>query len=308
MFGPIQAYFPHAVFPPLSGVEAHSSVIPGGFSHSLDSYCCIHSGDPLSIGGGAPPNRPLQIIVAGDTDTGLVREKNEDSHAILPDKKLFLLADGMGGHLGGRVASQMAVRLVGALFQVESGMSPQDRTDRLMRSIEIASRQIFERSKRDRNVQGMGTTLVALHLDEIEGRFYAAHAGDSRIYRIRKDAIEQLTEDHSLINAWRKMGLPARSTEALPKHIITRALGLEELIEVDVTRDRLEDDDLFLLCSDGLTDVLFDDAIREIILAHEDLEAAAKELVRRANEGGGIDNITVVLVRASRPPAPRESV
>jgi len=266
----------------------------------LDIYCRISNGDPHSGSGGVLPGGPFQIAAAGKTDTGCVRANNEDEFVLLPKKSLYMVADGMGGHQSGEVASRMAVASVGRIFQASPGLSASQRMENLKTSVELASDALFWKAQKNPDLFRMGTTIVALHLDELGGLFCAAHVGDSRIYRIRRGKIEQLTRDHSLINQLIDMGCTPEFAAQARRNIISRAVGLAEAVEADMQSGPIEAGDVFLLCSDGLTDVLYDEAILEVVLSHEEPEVACRELIQRANEGGGPDNITAVLVRANK--------
>ncbi len=286
-----QAFAPH---------EGQVAAVSPGFVQPLDRYCHISNDNSVGIGGGGPPKRLFTLQAAGATDPGLVREKNEDFFSFLPGKNLYLLADGMGGHNGGEVASRMAVDVVGNFYQPGSDWTAERRLDNLKATIDLASFKVHEAAEADTSLSGMGTTLVALHIDDQEGRYYTAHAGDSRIYLIRHGRIQQLTEDHTLVNSCRLMGTSEEKLRKLPKHIIVRSVGLEEAAEAEVSHGAVEVEDIFLLCSDGLTEILTDDEIRRVVVMHPDPQDAAKELVLQANEGGGPDNITVLVVRVNK--------
>jgi serine/threonine protein phosphatase PrpC len=258
---------------------------------------CITSNGPDAIGGGALVWR---FEAAGRTDVGRIREENQDAFQLNPEKGLYVLADGMGGQRGGAVASRMAVEGLVDFAQFLPSMKAAERLDVLNGAFQMCSSQILSRGIGDPELSGMGTTLLALHLDEASGRYCIAHAGDSRAYRIRKHRIEQLTEDHSFHNECRNMGIPEDQWRRFSKSIITRAVGLYDRVHTDLLTDELQDGDAFLLCSDGLTEPLLDAALLQIVDDHEDPQAACDALVKLANEGGGPDNITAVLVRALR--------
>ena len=235
-------------------------------------------------------NTSLKVSVFGLSDIGLVREKNEDAWKALPDGGLFLLADGMGGHQGGSVAAQLAVTQMGeALDNIEAG--------EIVSSIERVNQAIYKTSQSDAALSGMGTTLCCLYLHEDEATL--AHVGDSRIYRLRGKELEQLTEDHSLVSELKSMGaLNDQDTETFPyKHILTRALGTNPIVEVSHQKIPLKVGDLFLLCSDGLTNFVSDTEILDILSKEALLERGAFCLIDLAKKHGGGDNITVLLVR-----------
>lgn len=251
----------------------------------------------------------MNFIAAGLTDVGLQREHNEDSFCILPEHRLFIVADGMGGHRAGDVASKMATHAVASFFQATASedatwpfaFDPNLSVDenRLVAGIKLANRKIFEASVKHREVHGMGTTVVGALYARDRGRMYVAHVGDSRAYRLRGDEITQLTRDHSLLNDY-LMVMPDMSEEQmaeLPKNVITRALGMQDAVEVDLVSDEPQPGDRYILCSDGLSGMITDEAIHSIVTgAGDDLEEAASRLIAGANDNGGEDNVTVVVV------------
>ncbi|HXV33815.1 MAG TPA: Stp1/IreP family PP2C-type Ser/Thr phosphatase [Gaiellaceae bacterium] len=227
----------------------------------------------------------------GRTDPGRVRRRNEDAFVI--DPPLFAVADGMGGAQAGEVAS----RLTAAAFREyhEADDLPPD--ERVQSIIQEANRRIYERAHADSGFSGMGTTVTAALL--LGGRVTIGHVGDSRAYRIRDGALEQLTDDHSLVGDLMRSGrLTPEEAEAHPQRsVITRALGTDPEVDVDTVTVDVRPGDLFLLCSDGLTTMVGDEDILGILAAAPTLDDAARELVRAANTGGGEDNVTVVLFR-----------
>ncbi len=252
----------------------------------------------------------MNFIAAGLSDVGLQREHNEDSFTILPEHRLFIVADGMGGHRAGDVASKMATHTIANFFKSTEAedstwpfsFDPHLSVDenRLVTGIKLANRKIFEASVRHREVHGMGTTVVGLLFSKDRHRVYIAHVGDSRAYRIRNGEITQLTRDHSLLNDWLLVepDMTEEQREELPKNVITRALGIQNSIAVEMTPDEPEPGDVYLLCSDGLNGMIVDDMILDLVMeAGGDMEMAAERLVRAANDHGGEDNITVVTVR-----------
>jgi serine/threonine protein phosphatase PrpC len=221
------------------------------------------------------------------SDPGRRRRRNEDSYVVSPP--LFAVADGMGGAQAGELASRLAVEAMGG----EPESSGEERLATLIRE---ANRRVFARSHEDAAASGMGTTMTAALVGD-EGTVTIGHVGDSRAYRLRDDQLEQLTEDHSLVAELVRSGrLSAEEAETHPQRsVITRALGTDPEVDVDVFTVQGEAGDLFLLCSDGLTTMMEDEDIRRTVSeSRDDLEAAARELVGRANRGGGEDNITVV--------------
>lgn len=295
------ACFGFPVIPASSAVTGGCVITPApALDADISPFCSIQD---AGQGGGSPGGGEASVWKfqsAGLTDVGLERSQNEDSFSLRPDRGLYVVADGMGGHHGGEVASRMAVDGVEDFTQILPSMTPEERLETLVGAFQLCCSQVFERGVSDLALRHMGTTLLALHLDEAAGRYYIANVGDSRAYRIREKRLEQLTEDHSLRNEAKNMGALEAQWSRIPKSIITRSIGAFETVRVDTLTGELQPDDVFLLCTDGLTDALRDDAILGAILAHQDLHDACRELIRRANEGGGPDNITAVLVRASR--------
>jgi PPM family protein phosphatase len=225
--------------------------------------------------------------VASVTDTGRRRRHNEDAYVCEPP--LFAVADGMGGAQAGELASSLAAA---ALRDEGSRGGGEDRVDEL---IQEANRRVYERQTRDSSASGMGTTMTVALVED--GHVAIGHVGDSRAYLIRDRRLEQLTEDHSLVAELVRSGkLSPEEAEAHPQRsVITRALGTDPDVDVDTFSVETKPGDLFLLCSDGLTSMVDDEAIlREAERNRGDLSAAAKALVRAANKGGGDDNITVV--------------
>lgn len=256
----------------------------------------------------------MQAVAVGMSDVGLQREHNEDSFVLLDDFKLYIVADGMGGHRAGDFASRLATETIGEFFKktavadatwpfpIDTRLSEDE--NRLLSSIRIANRQIFEHSARSREHRGMGTTVVGALFSRKKSKMYIGHVGDSRAYRIRDGEIVQLTRDHSLVNDY-LTAMPDMSEEQrseLPKNVITRALGIQDEVEVDLLTDDSRLGDLYVLCSDGLSGMITDDEILEAVKSTPDLKEACRRLVMLANEHGGEDNITAVVVRIENEP------
>lgn len=252
----------------------------------------------------------MEYIAAVRTDAGRKRPGNEDSFCLAPEFGLFVVADGMGGHAAGEVASRIAVETIresmakyleGPGQPVPGQPMPSDslRADFLLSSIRSANRAIFNAAQERREYANMGTTLVALlaHAEHVT----LAHVGDSRIYRIRNEEIVQISRDHSLVQEQVNRGLMSQEeahTSTL-RHLITRALGLKDAVEVDLREETALPGDTFLLCSDGLSDLVEDEEMLATVREHAgDLNSACQALVDRANYKGGDDNITAMLVRA----------
>ncbi len=246
---------------------------------------------------------------AGLSDVGRQREVNEDAFCALPEFRLFVVADGMGGHKAGAVASRMATEAISEFFGTTEGedstwpfhFDPQ-RTyeeNRLIAGVKLANRRIYEASIENIDVQGMGTTVVGCVFSTSRQKVYIGHVGDSRCYRLRDGSFELLTRDHSLVNDYRQ-AMPHLTEEQmaeLPRNVITRALGMQESVVVDIQADVPRPGDIYLLCSDGLSEALTDEEISEALDEHaDDLKIATRELIDQANANGGDDNITVVLI------------
>jgi serine/threonine protein phosphatase PrpC len=238
------------------------------------------------------------------SDTGRRRRRNEDNYVVAPP--LFAVADGMGGAQAGEVASRLAASALEG--EGSDGLHGLERIDAL---IQEANRRIYDRASTDPAASGMGTTMtVAL----IEGMTVAlGHVGDSRAYLVRGEQMEQLTDDHSLVNELLKSGrLSEEEAHVHPQRsVITRAVGTDPDVDVDGFSIEAEEGDVFLLCSDGLTDMVEDEEILELVHEHrDDLEKAVKALVSAANRGGGEDNITAVAFRISAdgPVSPEDTV
>jgi protein phosphatase len=248
----------------------------------------------------------LKIEVAGQTDVGRKRSHNEDSFAVIAEHGLYVVADGMGGHASGEVASRMAIDTLKDFFSQTSGDPEKtwpykmDRNkgyeeNRLITGIKLSNLRIFQTAKENPNQRGMGTTLAALFV--VEDGVYVAHVGDSRVYRIRDGKLVQLTEDHSLLNDYKKMKkLTPEEIESFPhKNVIVRALGMKDTVKVDTRFETPAPGDIVLLCSDGLAGPVSDDQILDIVTGAPDIQTAAQRLIDAANDNGGPDNITAVL-------------
>ena len=253
-------------------------------------------------------SRPLRIEVAGQTDVGRKRSHNEDNFAILAEYGLYVVADGMGGHSSGEIASKMAVDTLEQFF-ADTSEDPErtwpykmDRAkgyeeNRLITGIKLCNLRIYEQAQRNAKQRGMGTTLAALFA--VEDGIYIAHVGDSRVYRIRDGRIELLTEDHSLLNDYKRMkSLTEEEIANFPhKNVIVRALGMKDTVKVDTRFESPRVGDVLLLCSDGLCGPVNDQRLLDTVTKYGDLTAATQRLIETANESGGPDNITCVLAR-----------
>jgi PPM family protein phosphatase len=247
---------------------------------------------------------------AASSDKGRIRANNEDNFAVASDLNLFVLSDGMGGYASGEVASKIAVdTVVGHVREAESNLSlsfygtphhgASQPARRLASAISLANSEIRAAAEKDQARRGMGATIVALILHE--NRVSIAHVGDSRAYRLRHGSLEQLTDDHSFVADQVRHGrmTQAEAEQSKLQNVLMRALGPEPEVLVDLSEEIVLDGDLFLLCSDGLTKELTDTQISAVLDEVEDPQAAAARLIRLANDAGGEDNITVVVVRCS---------
>ncbi|MGA9520112.1 MAG: Stp1/IreP family PP2C-type Ser/Thr phosphatase [Myxococcaceae bacterium] len=250
----------------------------------------------------------MRIEVAGSTHVGMKRNHNEDNYLVLPEERLFCVADGMGGHSSGEIASKIAVEELAEFFQMTS--RDQDSTwpykmdksknydeNRLATGVKLANVRIYERAASDVRYRGMGTTIVTVHFTSSGA--CVAHVGDSRVYYLRNGVLKQLTEDHSLLNDYLKAKkLTPEEIDAFPhKNVIVRALGMKETVQVDVLRVEPQPGDIFLLCSDGLSGMVTDAQMQETLNSTPDLEAACNRLIDLANAAGGNDNVTCILTR-----------
>lgn len=241
----------------------------------------------------------------GMSDTGKVRELNEDSFLIFGfdgecSDGFALLADGMGGHNAGEVASKMAVEMIGA--ELEKSVSEKESEKiiyNILSSIDYANKKVFDDSCSDSKKAGMGSTLVVAYIQE--DKLYVANIGDSRAYIRNGKTFKQITIDHSVVQELVLNGTitPEEALVHPDKNIITRALGTEKMVDADMFEYSLISGDTILLCSDGLYEMVRDDVICEILEKNEDIETAVSTLINLANENGGADNITVVVLKAT---------
>ena len=252
-----------------------------------------------------------RLEIYGRTDVGRKRSHNEDAIGTDASLGLVIVADGMGGHNAGEVASSMAVDVVARMVRERLPKMEEGALDEatgltqesalLRHAIMTANDAIYEAAQLRPECRGMGTTIVAALF--YGNRFSAANVGDSRMYRFRRDVLTHVTEDHSLVQEQVRRGLltAADARASAIKNLVTRALGVEPGVEPDIVEDVFHEGDIYLLCSDGLTDVVPDEAIR-LTLAEfgRDLKKAADHLIMLANDAGGPDNISVVLVRTPK--------
>lgn len=244
----------------------------------------------------------FRIAAFGLSNIGLVRQNNEDVWAELPDENFYVIADGMGGHQAGEVASREAVnylcRLMKKILKHDSkhAKSLTEVRDLLHQAIQIVNEKIYCIGSETETLRGMGTTLCCIAVHP-QGLIYA-HVGDSRIYRLRNKKLELLTKDHSLLRELVDMGQISedQAMDFLYKNIITKAIGTEPTVEPPVEVTELKAGDIYLMCTDGLTDLLRKKEIEEILNKNTLLPESAQQLIQQANERGGHDNITVLLI------------
>ncbi|RME20108.1 MAG: Stp1/IreP family PP2C-type Ser/Thr phosphatase [Deltaproteobacteria bacterium] len=250
----------------------------------------------------------MRIAAVGKTHVGMKRPHNEDNFLTLPEENVFVVADGMGGHSSGEIASQIAVEGIANFFKATrqdeeitwpykmDKNRPYDE-NRFIMSIKLANLRIYEASQREARYRGMGTTIAGMNF--VGNDVLVAHVGDSRVYQIRNGTMKQLTEDHSLLNDYIKAKkLTQEEIDNFPhKNVIVRALGMKDTVLVDLSRLQVQPGDIYLACSDGLSGMVNDQKMLEVVSSTPDLDKAADILIRLANEAGGVDNITVILAR-----------
>lgn len=259
----------------------------------------------------------MRITSGGCTDVGRVRTNNEDSFRIVSGLDLFVLSDGMGGEAHGEVASALAVETVAshcleaannsaAAFFGERNASLSEKTNRLASAVRLANRKIHEAANANAAQHGMGATVIAAWIDE--HRISVAHVGDSRAYLLRAGSLDQLTMDHSLVAEQVRRGIltPQQADESEMQSVLIRALGTQPDVEVDADEHALLDGDALVFCSDGLTRMVTDPEIASTLLTQPDPQKAAERLVAVANENGGEDNVTVIVIQVQ--PAPHNLV
>ena len=246
------------------------------------------------------PTGPIALILVtaiGRTDPGRRRKHNEDAYLVLENAAVFAIADGMGGYAAGEVASQLAVEVIGEAFKTNTFTGEPDeslprRGDELIRAIQMANTAILTQARANEAQSGMGTTIVSCRFSPNKQRVYICHVGDSRCYRVRAGELLPLTQDHTL-------GAVGITGPAASK--LSRAVGIQDAVEVDLRIDKPQVDDYFLLCSDGLSKMVPEEMIGEIIVEASSLDRAVEKLVETANERGGRDNVTVILIKVQEP-------
>jgi PPM family protein phosphatase len=247
----------------------------------------------------------VHLAVAARTDVGRIRKGNEDSlHASANEYRgLFIVADGMGGHAAGEVASEMAVEIVSHDLSDLNDLDAPDAHSRVSRALRDANRAVYERTRTERDKLGMGSTVSALLLSE--NKYIVGHVGDSRIYIVRDGQMQQLTRDHSLVQEQVDAGLltPEQARRHPQSNVITRCVGMADDIDPDVFNGEVQIGDTFLLASDGLTGMIEDRRIQQLLVSRAKPERIVDALIQEANMNGGNDNITAVVVRVLAPGA-----
>jgi protein phosphatase len=239
----------------------------------------------------------MRFSCAARTDVGVVRSGNEDSYLMASERGLFIVADGMGGHAAGEVASEMATRIIAESFHPVRGMSDDELMSQMIGAIRSANESIFRRTLSEHDKRGMGTTTTVMNL--LPRRYLIGQVGDSRAYLQRGDTLSQLTKDHSYVQEQVDAGRlsPDEARTHPYANVITRCVGSSSDVVPDLYFGTLEPGDLVLLASDGLTGMLEDVDVHEIMKSPLDLEAMVDALIAGANHRGGLDNVTTILVR-----------
>jgi protein phosphatase len=249
----------------------------------------------------------LQISTGGATHVGMVRTNNEDCYRIVEPLNLYVLADGMGGEAHGEVASALAVETVvkhciegqenpGTPLLGEANPALTPKSQRILSAIHLANQKVFQSAQEHPEQQGMGATLTAAWIDGVQ--LSVGHVGDSRVYLLRTGQLQQLTSDHSLVAEQVRRGIltASEAEQSNLQSVLLRALGTQPEVEVDVEQVALFPGDVLLLCSDGLTRMVTEPEIAGTLQAEPNPQRAAEKLVEHANEGGGVDNVTVIVV------------
>jgi len=239
----------------------------------------------------------VHITTAGRTDVGVIRSGNEDSYLMVPDRGIFVVADGMGGHAAGEVASDMAVHYVARELDSLRGLTDEQVAERMRGAIRTANGAIFQRTLTEHDKRGMGTTVTALTL--YEARFLVGQVGDSRAYLLRDNKLSQLTKDHSYVQEQVDAGYltPEQARTHPYSNVITRCVGANSEVMPDIYVGTVKPRDVFLLASDGLTGMLEDYQLAELLSPERMPEDEVDALIAEANRHGGLDNITAVIVR-----------
>ena len=252
----------------------------------------------------------MNYLFCAKTDPGRARDNNEDSVVYDEPSLTAVLADGMGGYNAGEIASGMATAFIKSelsrwITEAGNGIKAKEVRRAMEICVDNANRSIFNSANSNANYAGMGTTLVVGVFRE--DKLILGHIGDSRCYRLRAGSLEQITKDHSLLQEQMDAGLisPEQAATSSIKNLVTRALGVDESVLLEVNEHQVQVGDLYLMCSDGLSDMVDDDAIAKIVTSQLPLEQTATQLIAQANENGGRDNISVLLVEVQEAPEKR---
>lgn len=252
----------------------------------------------------------MNLIAEARTDQGRVRLNNEDNYYLSEEQGILVVADGMGGHASGEVASKMAVDVIKGFFDGTAGTSEpvigeyneeySEKTNTIGSAIRLANMAIYEAAQNNPTWHGMGTTLSAVLFDKKQ--LSIAHVGDSRVYLVRAGDIIQLTDDHTIVQEQVKRDLLTQDEAEASgmKNVLTRALGIASDVMIDLDELAMADDDILVLCSDGLSSMVSDDDILSVILADDNPAVACERLIDMANGNGGKDNITVIVAKAKK--------
>lgn len=239
----------------------------------------------------------ILVTATAQTDKGLRRKRNEDSVLALPEHGVFVVADGMGGYRGGEIASALAVTTIAGAFKEQSfAGEPHEnipsRASELARAIQMANDAILSHAEKERELAGMGTTICAVRFSPNKQRLYIAHVGDSRMYRVRGDDLKQMTADHTM----KDLGVTGPTAAHL-----SRAVGVWPTVPIDILLGKPKPKDLYILCSDGLTKMVPDKEIHELVAGKTDPAEIVKALIDAANAHGGKDNVSVIVIRVVDP-------
>jgi len=242
-------------------------------------------------------SRKLDITCAGRTDVGVIRSGNEDNYLMVPDRGVFIVADGMGGHAAGEVASEMAVRIIARELGDISRVTNTEASDLIRHSIIRANSTIFQRTLSEQDKRGMGTTATAMVI--IDDKYLIGQVGDSRAYLLRDGTLVQLTKDHSYVQEQVDAGYlsPEEARTHPYSNVITRCVGANVDVTPDVYSGTLRVGDVYLLASDGLTGMIEDEDLMGLMERVREPQQLADELVDEANRRGGLDNVTVIVIR-----------
>jgi protein phosphatase len=248
----------------------------------------------------------MAIMSSGSTDIGMKRSTNQDSICLYPERKFFAVADGMGGHNGGDIASQMSVKLLPEF--IDNNKNIEDPAELLKKSVQHVNKTIYDHGQENEELKGMGTTVTAVMVSGSE--MYIANVGDSRTYLINKNKLFQVSRDHSLVQEKLNIGIYDREqAKADPqKNVLIRTVGFEPVVDVDTYKYKIQKNDIFLLCSDGLHGKVSDEDIIHLvnkylpdpsIAQQNQLDELVQELIKQANANGGQDNISVIITLAN---------